>query len=204
MSHAVIHCSYSKGQDYVRSARISGIFTKSTTGDEIVIIFHHYSRPNLLKMLSEACVYTHGRWLVTWLMCIYACVYMLVPCSPSRLLHALHAALLRSGRSVSPFRQPGPADLKCFQMCVGCDPLAPPPDRSPQAWGPGPLHQGWQHPPRMGVRVAARADDIQTPHPLSTTSGAYYRGDSQSENGGEESEQACVWNICMIRWRCLE
>ncbi|KAF4099663.1 hypothetical protein G5714_019789 [Onychostoma macrolepis] len=47
-----------------------------------------------------------------------------------------------SGRSVSPFRQPGPADLKCFQMCVGCDPFAPPPAPSPQAWGPGPLHQG--------------------------------------------------------------
>ncbi len=48
----------------------------------------------------------------------------------------------------------------------------------------------------MGVRVAAQADDIQTPHPLSTTSGAYYRGDRQNEHGGGggESEQACVWN----------
>ncbi len=128
---------FQKVQDYKIETLEIQIFTKSKAGNKIVIISQHYSQPNLLKMLSKACVYTHGRWLATWLMCICGiCVCMLVPCSPSRLLHALHAVLLRSGRSVSPFRLPGPADLKCFQMCVGCDPFAPPPAPSPQAWAP--------------------------------------------------------------------
>lgn len=125
--------------------------------------------------------------------------------TPSRLLHALHAVLLRSGRIISPFRQPGPADLKCFQMCVGCDPVAPPPAPSPQAWGPGPSIRSDSIP--FGWAYAQPPAQMTYKHltPFSSTSGPYYRGDSRSEHGGKSLKKCvCVWTICMIRWRCLE
>lgn len=55
----------------------------------------------------------------------------------------------------------GLVDLKCFQMCVGSDLLAP--SAAPRAWGPRSLLQPCRRPLR---RAASAADDIQAPHPL--------------------------------------
>ncbi|KAK1796480.1 hypothetical protein P4O66_008912 [Electrophorus voltai] len=77
----------------------------------------------------------------------------------------------------------GHADLKCFQMCAGSDLLAIAPALAPRA--PAPRAKGLGsllQPSRRPLGWATHtADDIQAPHPLSTTSGAYYRGDSRRE-----------------------
>lgn len=78
-------------------------------------------------------------------------------------------------------------------------PACPTPSLITSGLGPGPLHQAWQHPLWMGVRAAARADDIQTPHPLQQHIWTLLqRRQSKWAWGKSLHERVCVWvDICM-------
>lgn len=88
-------------------------------------------------------------------------------------------------------------------------PVCPTPSPITSGLGPGPLHQAWQHPLWMGVRAAARADDIQTPHPLQQHIWSLLHRRQSKWAWGEESARVCecacqgmyVWTLCMISWR---
>lgn len=71
-------------------------------------------------------------------------------------------------------------------------PACPTPSPITSGLGPGPLHQAWQHPLRMGVCAAARADDIQTPHPLQQHIWTLLQRRQSKWAWGEESARACV------------
>lgn len=88
----------------------------------------------------------------------------------------------------------GLVDLKCFQMCVGSDLLAP--SAAPWAWGPHSLLQPCRRPLR---RAASAADDIQEPHPLQHHIWSLLQR-RQSERTGGKSLSACVC-VCVFYMR---
>lgn len=110
----------------------------------------------------------------------------------------MHSELLRQARVCMSHLSGslGLVDLKCFQMCVGSDLLAP--SAAPRAWGPRSLAPSFSPGgvPSDGPR--ARRMTYKRLTPFSTTSGAYYRGDSPRELGGK-SLTACVCVCCMRR-----
>lgn len=115
----------------------------------------------------------------------------------------MHSELLRQARvCVSHLSSSlGLVDLKCFQMCVGSDLLAP--SAAPRAWGPGSLAPSFPRsllqPCRRPLRQAANAaDDIQAPHPLQHHIWSLLQR-RQSERTGGKSFTASVCVCCMRR-----
>lgn len=167
--------------------------------DEDVIISRHHSQPNLSKMLSETSVYTHGRWLVIWLMCIYVCVYssalfsvQTIACSPCCTVQ------VRSKRLT--FQAVGP----CWPEVLPDVRRLWPARLTTSGLGPGPPPSGLTASPSDGcTRSRPSRWHTNTSPPQHHIWSLLQRRQSKWAWGGEESEQACVWNIC-IRWRCLE
>lgn len=96
--------------------------------------------------------------------------------------------------------RPGPgltwSDSRCGDLF---DPRPPPPHLPPPSsthppplrLRPRPLHQGWQRP--LGQRLSPPEHmTYKAAPPLSSTSGAHYRGDSKSEGGVGSLRAVCV------------
>lgn len=93
----------------------------------------------------------------------------------------------------------GLVDPKCFQMCVGSDLFAL--SEAPQARGPSSLIPPSLAPSFSPVGVpldGLLAQRMTYKHltPFSTTSGAYYRGDSPREQGGKSLRE----HVCVCAW----
>lgn len=102
-------------------------------------------------MFSEACVYTHGRWLVTWYMCICVCVCVYastllsiqnVACSPCC------AAQVRSKHLT--FQAAGPCWPEVFPDVRRLLPVCPTPSPFTVGLGPGPPPSGLTASPSDG------------------------------------------------------
>lgn len=110
----------------------------------------------------------------------------------------MHSELLRQARvCVSHLSSSlGLVDLKCFQMCVGSDLLAP--SAAPRAWGPDSLAPSFSPAgvPSDGPRAQRMTYKRLTP--FSTTSGAYYRGDSPRELGGKSLTVSVCMCMCVL------